>query len=90
MQILQTRDFKNVVKRLQSKQKQNLDAAVREVTSDPLVGEQKIGDLSGVIVYKFRMVGQLTLLAYAFDKNLTKITFLYLGSHANFYRDLKS
>jgi len=50
---------------------------------------KKIGDLAGVQVYKFKMVGQLMLLAYTFEHDTITLTLLALGSHENFYRDLK-
>jgi hypothetical protein len=56
---------------------------------NPLLGELKKGDLNNVRVYKFKMVHQLTLLAYMHDESNENLTLLALGSHANFYRDLK-
>ena len=47
----------------------------------------KKGDLAGVFVYKFKCIGQLTLLAYEYDTATRKL--LLLGSHENFYRNLK-
>jgi len=40
--------------------------------------------------YKFKMNKQLTLLAYQYDIQTPSITLLALGSHENFYRDLKN
>ena len=89
MRILQTPTFTKAVKRLHANQKRDLDDAVRTVAADPLCGEAKVGDLSDVRVYKFKMVKQLTLLAYQWDEVEPTITLLALGSHENFYRDLK-
>jgi len=36
------------------------------------------------------MVGQLTLIAYTFEEENIVLTFLAIGSHENFYRDLKN
>jgi hypothetical protein len=38
--------------------------AIRSLMEQPALGEQKLGDLAGVRVHKFRMVNQLALLAY--------------------------
>ena len=57
--------------------------------NDPSLGEMKVGDLVGIRVYKFKMVKQLTLLAYTFEEDIITLTLLALGSHENFYRDLK-
>lgn len=89
MKILQTRSFKNTVKRLHKNQKADLDRAVRAIIEDPSAGDQKKGDLVDVRVYKFKMAGQLMLLAYQYEGNTLTLTLLALGSHENFYRDLK-
>ncbi|MBF0424668.1 MAG: type II toxin-antitoxin system RelE/ParE family toxin [Magnetococcales bacterium] len=88
MRILHTRIFKNDIKRLHPNQKAAVDGAVRSVVSDPEVGEAKVGDLARVRVYKFRVVGQLVLLAYAWREADDTLVLLALGSHENFYRDL--
>ena len=54
-----------------------------------MVSYEKAGDLSGVSVYKFKMVKQLTLLAYKYEDQAITLTLLALGAHENFYRDLK-
>lgn len=87
MRIVQTPTFAREAKRLHAQEKAALDAAVRCVARDPLVGEAKVGDLVGVRVYKFRINKNLTLLAYEVDGDT--IILLALGSHENFYRDLK-
>ena len=88
-QILQTPTFKRAVKRLHKSQKQELDKAVRAIASDPSCGEPKVGDLAGVQVYKFRINSNLILIAYEYFESDDVIKLLALGSHENFYRDLK-
>jgi hypothetical protein len=87
MQILQTAIFAKQIKKLHPNQKQHLDESVKTIMDNPQIGEMKKGDLNGVRVYKFRMVNQLTLLAYAVDTD--GITLMCIGSHENFYRDMK-
>ncbi len=89
MRILLTRVFKADLKRLHPNQKASVDDAVRFIASNPKVGEAKVGDLAGVRVYKFRVVGQLTLLAYEWKETEDRLLLLTLGDHENFYRDLK-
>lgn len=89
MQILQTAIFKKAVKKLHANQKSCLDQAIKALLSDPLLGAQKIGDLSDIRVYKFHMINCLALLAYKYDKQESSIILLAIGSHENFYRDLK-
>ena len=87
MKIVQTPSFEKSVKKLHANQKKDLDSAVHRLVENPSLGEPKAGDLSDVSVYKFKMVKQLTLLAYSYDKATLRL--LALGSHENFYRDLK-
>ena len=56
---------------------------------DPLIGDSKAGDFTGVRVYKFKMVNQLNLLAYIYENQILNLTLLAIGSHEIFYRDLK-
>lgn len=87
VQVRQSATFRRAYKRLHPKQKVDVDDAVAEIVRDPSVGEAKKGDLAGVYVYKFKCRGQLTLLAYEYDPQTRLL--LLLGSHENFYRDLK-
>ena len=85
--VTQSTVFARAYKKLHPKQKQDVDKAVEVIVSDPLAGEAKRGDLAGVYVYKFESQNQLVLLAYAFDPKTRHL--LLLGSHENFYRELK-
>jgi len=87
IQVTQSSAFARGYKKLHQRQKQDVDAAVNVVIADPLAGEQKRGDLEGVYVYKFKSQTQLMLLAYEFDPKTRHL--LLLGSHENFYRELK-
>ena len=89
MNIIQTNNFKKSVKKLRANQKADLDKAVQEIIKDPSIGQSKSGDLSHVRVYKFKMVKQLTLIAYSYEDQTITLTLLALGGHENFYRDLK-
>lgn len=90
MNIVQTNIFAKAVKKLHASQKKELDKAVKDIADNPALGQAKLGDLAGVFVYKFRMNNQLTLLAYTYHEQTITLTLLALGSHENFYRDLKS
>ena len=86
--VLQTNAFLRAYKKLHNNQKDAIDQAVADIVLDPVIGEQKKGDLAGIYVHKFKCVGQLFLLAYEFDP--TTRTLLLVGTHENFYRKLKS
>ena len=85
--VNQSSVFARAYKKLHLQLKQDVDAAVEVIVSNPLVGEAKRGDLAGVYVYKFKSQSQLVLLAYTFDPQTRHL--LLLGSHENFYRELK-
>ena len=87
IQVLQSAMFKRAYKRLQPNQKADVDDAVANIVRDPTLGEAKKGDLAGVFVHKFKSNGLLTLLAYEYDPGTRML--LLLGSHENFYQDLK-
>ena len=87
--VLQTPAFKKSVKKLKPNQKKDLDAVVKELMENPNLGEQKKGDLVFLRVYKFKMNKQLTLLGYGFDDGTLTLELMALGSHENFYRDIK-
>lgn len=89
MELVQTRGFVKSVKKLHKNQKEALYDAVRKIMQDPELGNIKTGDLAGLRVYKFRMVNQLTLLAYTYEDSTITLTLVAFGSHENFYRDLK-
>ncbi len=88
MRVITAPSFARTVKKLHKNQKADLDTAVRTLVDNPLLGDPKVGDLAGVRVFKFRMTGQLCLLAYTQpDEDTLKL--LALGQHENFYRDIK-
>lgn len=87
--VLQTPTFKKSVKKLKPNQKNKLDIAVKALMAKPSLGEQKKGDLAFLRVYKFKMNRQLTLLGYSFDDGTLTLELMALGSHENFYRDIK-
>lgn len=88
MRIFVTPTFDRAAKKLHRPQKIELDKAVKTVAGDTQIGEEKVGDLAGIRVYKFRMSNQLWLLSYRIlDEDSIKL--LTVGSHENFYRDLK-
>lgn len=87
--VLQTPTFKKAVKKLKPNQKKDLDLAIKELMTNPSIGEQKKGDLTFLRVHKFKMNKQLTLLGYSFDDGALVLELMALGSHENFYRDIK-
>jgi mRNA-degrading endonuclease RelE of RelBE toxin-antitoxin system len=88
MRLFITATFAKATKKLHAPQKVELDAALKLIAKDPVIGEAKVGDLLGVYVYKFKLSQQQCLLAYRIvDQESIKL--LTFGPHENFYRDLK-
>ena len=86
MDIIQSNRFKKAYKKLHTNQLGEINDAIETVIKNPGIGEQKKGNLSWLRVYKFMVLKQLTLLGYSVEGNT--LTFVAIGSHENFYRDL--
>jgi mRNA-degrading endonuclease YafQ of YafQ-DinJ toxin-antitoxin module len=87
MQISQSNQFKKSYKKLYPNQLLETNNAINEIIANPEIGEKKHGDLSWLRVHKFKMLGQLTLIGYTLENET--LTFIALGPHENFYRDIK-
>ncbi len=69
--------------------RKKLTEAEDVIALNPSIGEEKVGDLEGIRVYKFKLFDQQILLAYQVDENKKEVIFAAAGGHENFYRDLK-
>jgi mRNA interferase RelE/StbE len=87
--VKQTKRFARLYKKLHDNIMEDVDDAVEKVQHNPEIGERKIGDLAALRVFKFRSNGQLYLLGYTLDESIRLIYLESVGSHENFYRDLK-
>jgi mRNA-degrading endonuclease YafQ of YafQ-DinJ toxin-antitoxin module len=87
MKIYQSRLFEKKVKKLTKAEKIALDREVNHIAGNPNIGEEKKGDLKGVFVHKFKLKTNLYLLAYR--KAGKDLELVMIGSHENYYRDLK-
>jgi mRNA-degrading endonuclease RelE of RelBE toxin-antitoxin system len=87
--VSQTRRFLRQYKKLNDKTAKEVDDAVVQVANNPTIGEEKKGDLSELWVYKFKSNIQLYLLGYSIDDGLRLIYLESIGSHENFYRNIK-
>ena len=89
MILLTTPRFDRAIKKILPVEKKALDLAVKTAIANPLIGEMKTGDLSGIQVYKFRYLKEQMLMAYAVSLDRSRIVLMGYGVHENFYRDLK-
>jgi mRNA-degrading endonuclease RelE of RelBE toxin-antitoxin system len=88
MRILVTPSFSRRAKRLHANEKKALNKAIRAVSADSEIGDEKAGDLVGVFIYKFSIGNEKWPLAYRIV-NKKEIKLLLFGPHENFYRELK-
>jgi mRNA-degrading endonuclease YafQ of YafQ-DinJ toxin-antitoxin module len=88
MKIYQSRLFEKKIKKLTKAKKDALDREVKNIAENPIIGEEKKGDLKGVFVHKFKLKTNLYLLAYR--KAGKDLELVMIGSHENYFRDLKS
>ncbi len=89
MKINKTNIFEKVYKKLHQNQRVEVQVAIKLIMDNPIIEERKIGNLNGVRVYKFKMINQLTLNTYNYYEDKQEIILLLLGSHENFYNELK-
>lgn len=85
----QTKRFARQYKKLHDHIASSVDDAVTLICEQPDIGDRKKGDLASLWVYKFRVDGQLYLLGYSRDDTIRLIYLEAIGSHENFYRDMK-
>ena len=93
--------FKNFVKKAHKPLQLAISDEVDEVCERPYDGEAKVGDLLGFYVWKFKFNRQEYLIAYRpppkqvadtvgdLEIEFLVIDFYKVGSHENFYEDLK-
>jgi hypothetical protein len=94
MKIIYKRPFAQFIKKANKPLQFAIEDQILEICRAPDIGEQKTGDLREIRVYKFRFNKQEYLLAYKLGKsedeiNLIYISFYQVGSHENFYNQLK-
>lgn len=89
MKIVQTRAFSKVAKKLHSTRKKQLDQAINTINKNPQIDDLKIGDLVGHRVNRFKVKAEIYLIGYRVDDELTLLSLIALGTHENFYRNMK-
>jgi mRNA-degrading endonuclease YafQ of YafQ-DinJ toxin-antitoxin module len=87
VKIKQKTSFKKVYKKLHKNQLKKVDDAIQAIIKNPLLGQEKRGDLTSIFVYKFDCVNQQYLLAYQWSEEYRVL--LLVGVHENFYKKLK-
>ncbi len=89
--IIMERLFTPAFRKFVKKQLPPLQLAIQDevdrINADPDMGKGKKGDLANMRVNKFKFQRQEYLIAYEAGEG--KLIFFMIGTHENFYRDLK-
>ena len=88
MRIYQSKSFERKVKRFPRKEKLILDKEIKKIMENPVIGDEKKGDLKGIFVYKFKIKAAQYLLSYRLRGD--DLELIMIGPHENYYRDLKT
>ena len=87
MKVIASPQFLRKVKKLHPRDKKKVDSQILKIADNPQIGTEKKGDLFGLFVQKFQLNKLEHLLSYKMDTD--SIYLLTIGSHENYYRDLK-
>jgi mRNA interferase RelE/StbE len=85
----QTTRFSRLYKKLGKRQLVALHDAIDLIIKNPQIGQQKVGDLSDLYVFKYKLGSEDWLLGYTIHTSKKLITWHAIGHHENFYRDVK-
>jgi mRNA-degrading endonuclease YafQ of YafQ-DinJ toxin-antitoxin module len=87
MEIFYKSPFKRFVKKKMRPFQLVIEDETEKIINNPEIGEMKKGDLAGFRVHKFAFQKQEYLVVYKLQGNI--IAVYMIGTHENFYRDLK-
>ena len=87
MEMIYKPPFRKFVKKQTRPLQLAVEDEIERIIENPIIGETKIGDLQGIQVHKFKFQRQSFLVAYRVAE--PDIIFYSIGTHENFYRDLK-
>ena len=87
MDVFYKSAFRNFVKKQTRPFQLAIEDEIDRIKNNPSVGEIKKGDLAGFRTHKFKFHHQQYLLAY--EVQAKDIMVYMIGTHENFYRDLK-
>jgi len=62
MKIIQSPLFARTVKKFHKNEKEILDTEIHNILDNPLIGQEKKGDLKNIFVYKFKIKNKQYLL----------------------------
>jgi mRNA-degrading endonuclease RelE of RelBE toxin-antitoxin system len=87
--VYETRRFEKALQKLPESVLSLVEDEIDRIIADPLMGEQKKGDLSHLWVHKFKIDASQILLGYSWVEDRLALYLLSFGSHENFYQGMK-
>lgn len=87
MEIRYKPPFRKFVKKQTRPLQLAIEDEIENIAGRPAIGEAKVGDLQGIQVHKFKFQIRTFLIAYRITES--GLLFYSIGTHENFYRDLK-
>ena len=87
MEMIYKPRFRKFVKKQTRPLQLAVEDEIERIVQDPVIGENKAGDLKRIQVHIFKFQRQSFLIAYRVAG--PEIIFYTIGAHENFYRDLK-
>ena len=85
----QTPRFLRLYKKLTKRELAFVHERMDLVLANQQLGQEKLGDLSNLYLYKFEIGKTQWLLGYSLNETKSVVTWEVIGQHENFYRDLK-
>ena len=90
IEVYESKRFSKALSKLSTTQLKIVEDEVEKIIADPETGELKKGDLAHLRVHKFRLNNQQALLGYSWLEEKLELYLLQLGSHENFYQQMKN
>jgi len=87
--VYESRRFEKALKKLPEVELSLVEDEIDRIIADPEIGQQKKGDLSHLWVHKFKLNSKQVLLGYSWVKNKLALYLLNIGSHENYYQEMK-
>ena len=89
IEIFQSNRFEKSLEKLPEDHLKVVEDEIDNIVDNPEIGEKKKGDLAYLRVHKFSLNSQQVLLGYSWIEEKLELCLLSIGSHENFYEQMK-
>ncbi len=87
--VYESRRFEKALQKLSETELTLVEDQIDRIIAEPMIGEQKKGDLSHIWVHKFKLGAKPVLLGYSWVDSELALYLLNIGPHENFYSGMK-